>query len=135
MTMLSVDGLRRGGERLMEELSREYYRAQAGLQSSAELAPIYLRHADVLSDDSLQMTRENFRDAAPGTEELRSARILLDWQAEGLVSRTLAPLDEREIAWEGSAVVNVGEGRTIPFQRIASATIASRSGAIPVAAV
>ena len=117
--MLSVDGLRRGGERLMEELSREYYRAQAGLQSSAELAPIYLRHADVLSDDSLQMTRENFRDAAPGTEELRSARILLDWQAEGLVSRTLAPLDEREIAWEASAVVHVADGRRIPFQRIA----------------
>ena len=119
MTALSLERLRRGGGELMEELSREYYRAQAGLQSSAELAPIYARHADVLSDDSLQMMRELFRDAPAGSEELRSARILLDWQAEGLVSRTLAPLDEREIAWEGSAVVNVADGRAIPFQRIA----------------
>ena len=119
MTALSLERLRRGGGELMEELSREYYRAQAGLQSSAELAPIYARHADVLSDDSLQMMRELFRDAAAGSEELRSARILLDWQAEGLVSRTLAPLDEREIAWEGSAVVRVADGRMIPFQRIA----------------
>src|SRR5690606_37733621 len=52
-------------------------------------------------------------------EELRSARTLLDWQADGLVSRTLAPLDEREIAWEGSAAVDVPDGRRIPFQRIA----------------
>jgi hypothetical protein len=119
VTQLSLGRVRRGGEQLMEELSREYYRAQAGLQSSAELAPIYARYSEVLSDDSLQMMRELFRGASPGTEELRSARILLDWQAEGLVSRTLAPLDEREIAWEGSAMVNVGDGRRIPFQRIA----------------
>jgi hypothetical protein len=119
VTSLSLGRLRRGGEQLMEELSREYYRAQAGLQSSAELAPIYARHAEVLGDDSLQMTLDLFRGAAPASEELRSARVLLDWQAEGLVSRALAPLDEREIAWEGSAVVNVADGRRIPYQRIA----------------
>ncbi|HET7620523.1 MAG TPA: hypothetical protein VFK39_01355 [Gemmatimonadaceae bacterium] len=119
MSELSLERVRRGGERLMEELSREYYRAQAGLQSSAELAPIYARYSDVLSDDSLQMMRELFRGASSGSQELHSARVLLDWQAEGLVSRTLAPLDEREIAWEGSAMVNVADGRRIPFQRIA----------------
>lgn len=119
MKTLSLERLRRGGEELMEELSREYYRAQAGLQPSAELAPIYARHAEVLSDESLEMMRELFRGAVPGSEEHRSARILLDWQAEGLVSRTLAPLDEREIGWEGSAVVQVADGRGIPFQRIA----------------
>jgi hypothetical protein len=116
---LSLERVRRGGERLMEELSREYYRAQAGLQSSAELAPIYARYSEVLSDDSLQMMRDLFRGASPGSQELHSARVLLDWQAEGLVSRTLAPLDEREISWEGSAMVNVADGRRIPFQRIA----------------
>ena len=119
MTTLSLDRLRGGGERLMEELSREYYRAQAGLQQGAELAPIYTRHADVLSEESLAMARELFRSATPGSEELRSARLLLDWQAEGHVSRTLAPLDEREIAWEASAVVHVPDGRRIPFQRMA----------------
>ncbi len=119
MTALSLEQLRRGGEALMEELSREYYRSQAGLQPTAELAPIYARHEGVLSDDSLALVRELFRDSGPHGEELRSARTLLDWQADGLVSRTLAPLDEREIAWEGSAVVDVPDGRRIPFQRIA----------------
>jgi hypothetical protein len=119
VTTLSLERLRRGGEELMEELSREYYRAQAGLQSSAELAPIYARHSDVLSDDSLEMVREIFRGADQQSDELRSARTLLDWPAEGVVSRTLAPLDEREIAWEGSAMVNVPDGRRIPYQRVA----------------
>jgi hypothetical protein len=119
VTTLSLDRLRRGGERLMEDLSREYYRAQAGLQPSAELAPIYARHAEVLSEESLDMARELFRAAPPDGEELRSARLLLDWQAEGHVSRTLAPLDEREIAWEASAMVPIPDGREIPFQRMA----------------
>lgn len=119
MTSLSLESLRRGGERLMEDLSREYYRAQAGLQPSAELAPIYARHARVLGEESLDVVRELFRSAAPGSEELRSARLLLDWQAEGHVSRALAPLDEREIAWEASTVVPVTDGRAIPFQRMA----------------
>jgi len=103
----------------MEELSREYYRSQAGLQPTAELAPIYARHASALGDESLEFVRELFHASEPHGAEHRSARALLDWQAEGLVSRTLAPLDEREIAWEGSAVVNVPDGRRIPFQRIA----------------
>lgn len=119
MTSLSVEHLRRGGETLMEELSREYYRAQAGLQPAAELAPIYERHAGVLNDEALAMTRDLFASARPASEDLRSARLLLDWQAEAQVSRILAPLDEREIAWEASAVVPVSDGRRIPFQRIA----------------
>ncbi|MEP6619176.1 MAG: hypothetical protein ABJE47_07675, partial [bacterium] len=42
---------------------------------------------------------------------------LLDWQTESQSSRQLAPLDEREIAWEGDAVVRTPEGQEIPFQR------------------
>jgi len=119
MRQLSLDSLRRGGEALMEELSREYYAAQAGLQPTVELEPIYARHSDVLNDDSLGMARELFASAQPLSEEQRSARLLLDWQADAQVSRALASLDEREVEWEASAVVPVPDGRQIPFQRIA----------------
>jgi hypothetical protein len=103
----------------MQELSREYYEAQAGLKPSAELQPIYARHPEVLSDDALAMTRELFRDAAPGSEESRAARLLLDWEADTHVSRALAPLDEREITWESQAMVPLPDGRRIPYQRMA----------------
>lgn len=117
--MMTMDRLRRDGEAMMQELSREYYLSQAGLKPDAELQPIYARHAAVMGDDAFAMVRDAFLAAAPGTDAHRSARLLLDWEAESRVSRELAPLDERELAWESAAVVTLEDGRRIPFQRVA----------------
>ena len=116
---LSIERLRREGERFMEELSREYYEAHSGLKGSAELQPIYERYRAVLGTEALEVAREAFVGSAEQSEERRSARLLLDWQVESQSSRELAPLDEREIAWEGDAVVQLGDGRQIPYQRAA----------------
>jgi hypothetical protein len=116
---LSIERLRREGEAFMEELSREYFLAHAGLKASAELQPIYGKHSGILSRDALDLTRETFASSAEGTDERRSARLLLDWQAESQSARELAALDEREIAWEGDAVVRTADGREIPYQRTA----------------
>ncbi|MFN2567053.1 MAG: hypothetical protein ABR499_18805 [Gemmatimonadaceae bacterium] len=114
---LSVDGLRRGGEAFMQEISREYYEAHAGLKPTAELRPIYERHRDVLGRDALDLALEIFRGAAPGTDEHRSARLLADWLAESQAARELAPLDERQILWESTAVVRLPDGREVPYER------------------
>ncbi|MBC7790684.1 MAG: hypothetical protein H7Z74_12110, partial [Anaerolineae bacterium] len=118
-TELSFEQLRTRGERLLEDLSREIYRAQAGLATTAELQPIYARHAAILGDDAISMVRERFIAAEEGSEERRSMRALLDWLADTHAQRALAPLDEREIEWEASAVVAVSDGRSIPYQRAA----------------
>jgi hypothetical protein len=114
---LSIDRLRREGERFLQALSREFYEAHAGLKPAAELQPIYRKFSPVLGQDALEVAREFFLGAAEGTDEQRSARILLDWQVESQSSRQLAALDEREIAWEGDAVVRLDDGRQIPYQR------------------
>lgn len=114
---LSIERLRRDGEQFMEALSREYYEAHSGLKGSAELQPIYHAHRDILGPDALEVAREAFVGSAEGSEERRSARLLLDWQVESQSSRQLAPLDEREIAWEADAVVQLADGRQIPYQR------------------
>ena len=119
VTTPTLDRLRAGGEALMEEVSREYYLAHAGHKATAELQPIYERHADVLSPDSLAAVVEALRGAAVGSEEHRSARLLAEWQIEAQVSRLLASHDEREIAWESSAIVRLGDGRSMPYQRVA----------------
>ncbi len=116
---LSVERLRREGETFMQEISREYYQAHAGLKPTAELRILYDRHAEILGRDALEMVVEILRGAAPGTEEHRSARLLADWLAESQSARELAPLDERQIAWEGSAVVHLADGRAIPYERTA----------------
>ncbi|HVE77622.1 MAG TPA: hypothetical protein VNA89_02115 [Gemmatimonadaceae bacterium] len=114
---LTLERLRREGEAFMTEVSREYYRAHAGLKAGAELQPIYDRHAAVLGEEALALVLEAFRDAAEGSEERRSARLLAEWQAESQSARQLAAHEEREITWEGAAAVRLPDGREIPYQR------------------
>lgn len=121
----------------MQEISREFYLAHSGQKSNAELQPIYKRHAAILGDDALALALDAFRAAPDGSEEQRQTRMTLDWQAESQSSRQLAPLDEREIAWEGSAVVNVDDTRQIQFEavsiEIANSTDARERHAIEAA--
>jgi hypothetical protein len=116
---LSIERLRRDGERFMEELSREFYDAHSGLKSTADLQPVYERHRAILGPEALAVAREFFDGSIEGSEEHRSARLLLDWQVESQSSRELAALDEREIRWEGDAVVATTDGRRVPYQRVA----------------
>ena len=103
----------------MEEISREYYLAGAGLKPTAELQPIYQRHKSVASAETLGLVRDRLRQAKPGTEEHRQSRMLLEWLAELQSSRELAPIEEREIAWEGSTIVSLPDGRQVEYQQAA----------------
>jgi len=114
---LSIDTLRADGARFMEEISREYYLASAGLKEQVELQPIYARHRDIMSAESLAMVLERFKGAAAGSEDHRSARILLEWQAEAQSARELSPMDEREMAWESSAMIALPDGSKLQYER------------------
>ena len=115
---VSLDRLRRDGQAFSEEISREYYLAAAGLKHTAELQPIYAKYAAIMSADALAMTLEAFRGATPGSEEHRQTRILLEWLASLQSGRELAPLEEREIAWEASAMVRLPDGSNVQFERV-----------------
>jgi hypothetical protein len=114
---LSIERLRRDGQTFMEELTREFYLSTAGLKPTAELQPIYQRHSQIISPDSLALMLESFRGATPGSEEHRQARMLLEWQVDSVASRELATLDERELAWEASAMVTLPDGERMQFER------------------
>ena len=121
MTDQSLDSIRRGGERLMEEVAREEHLAHAGFKESAELQPIYARHAGVLGPDALAATLEAFRSTDAGSEAHRSARALLEWEAEAGAARVVAPLEERQIAWEATAVVRQPDGTSVPYSGVSIA--------------
>ena len=114
---LTLERLRRDGQAFSEELSREYYLAASGLKPTAELQPIYEKHRAIMSADSLGLARETLASAVPGSEEHRQARILLEWQSEAQSARELAPLDEREMAWENSAMVTLPDGTRVQYER------------------
>ena len=117
MSALTLERLRREGDALMRAVSREYYLAHAGLKATAELKPIYDRHAAILGPDALALAREAFLSAPDDSEDRRLARLLLDWQVDAQSSRALAELDERQIAWENAAALSLSDGRSIPYQR------------------
>jgi hypothetical protein len=71
-----------------------------------------------MSADALAMTLEAFRGATPGSEEHRQTRTLLEWLASLQSGRELAPLEEREIAWEASAMVRLPDGGSVQFERV-----------------
>jgi hypothetical protein len=117
MADLTLAVLRRDGEAFMEAFVREQYLAVSGQKPNAELRPIYARFAHVLGPGALELTRDAFRTATPGSEESRSARALLDWEVQYHASRELAELDERVIAWEATSVIRLPDGREVPYQR------------------
>jgi hypothetical protein len=117
VTPLSLERLRQEGDTFNTEISREYYLALSGNKASAELQPIYARHAEIMSRDALELAIEAFRGAPEGSEDKRAARLLVDWEAEAQSARELASLDERQIAWEASAIVRLPDGRQIPFEK------------------
>jgi hypothetical protein len=114
----SLDRLREDGQTFMEEMSREYYLAMGGLKPTAELQPIYEKHAGLVDPDTLAMTLEAFRGTMAGTEEHVRARMLLEWLAGLRSGRELASLDEREMAWEASAMVNLSDGSKVQYERV-----------------
>lgn len=116
-TSLSLDRLREEGQKFSEEISREYYVAAAGLKPNAELQPIYEKHAAIMTPDTLAMTLEAFRGTEIDTEEHRRVRALLDWVAGLQSGRELAPLEEREIAWEASAMLTLADGTRMQYER------------------
>ena len=119
MSRLTLERLRSDGEKFMQEISREYYLAHSGQKHTAELQPVYARHAPILGPDALALTLEAFRAAPADSEEHRASRLMADWQTESQSARELAPLDERQIAWEGSAVVKVNDVRQVEFEKVA----------------
>ena len=119
MSDLTLDQLRSDGQAFTEEISRESYLAHSGHKPTAEFKPIYDKYAHVLGADALALALEGFKDTAKGTEEHRSAGMLLEWQLESQASRSLAELDEREIAWESSAFIDTRDGDRVQYQAAA----------------
>jgi hypothetical protein len=116
---MSLDRLRRDGEAFNQELSREYYESLSGLKAEAQIQPLYHKYRAIFSEESLEVAREAFLGSEDGSDDRRSARVLLDWQVDSQSARQLASLDEREIAWENDAIIRPSDGREIPYQRAA----------------
>ncbi len=121
-----LDALRARGEAFLEEVSTESHAAHAGVKPRAALQPIYEKHRAAYDDEAFEMALELFRGSAVGSPDHRSARLLVDWLIESRVGRELAPLEEREIAWESAAVIRLSDGTEEPYARVSITTANTR---------
>src|SRR5581483_3717493 len=115
----SLDTVRTRAEPFLEDIAREVHAALAGLKPGAELQPIYRRHAAAYGDDAMGAVRAAYEAAAPGTDDARSARVLLEWVLDSRIGRELAPLEERDLKWEATAQITLPDGSREPYQRVA----------------
>ncbi len=125
---MPLDFIRTRAEAFLEDVSREYHAAHAGLKQGADLQPIYARHAAAYGDEVMADIRSMYDRAKVGSDEHRSARLLLDWLIGSQIGRTLAPVEEREIGWEAVAMIPLADGSGEPYQR-AAITISNTSDA------
>ncbi len=112
---LTPERLRADADAFMEEVSREFLMVHSGLKPTAELQPIYERYARVLGSAALDLVRAEFEDSKAGSDAHRGARLMLEWEVESQTGRAVAEIEEREIAWESSAVVSLPDGRQYPY--------------------
>ncbi|MSR05953.1 MAG: hypothetical protein EXR93_02615 [Gemmatimonadetes bacterium] len=101
---MSLEALTARGEKMHQDLGREWYLVGAGLKSNPEFQQLYQRYADLTSPEVVAEAR------SAGTIEL------FEWAADLAIGRRTAALEEAQITWETGAVLRVGE-REIPYLR------------------
>ncbi|MBV8219388.1 MAG: hypothetical protein JO325_13055, partial [Solirubrobacterales bacterium] len=108
---MELDAYRQSAETFTEELMREYYRHHAGLQDRFEIEPIYARHADLFTRDSVEALRDlDARATASngGGDQCRRARMLLDFAVEGYVGEATKAIDEELARTEAGLTIEAG---------------------------
>jgi len=106
-------------ETFTAELGEEYHAHFAGLRAEFDVEPIYARHAELFTAETVARLREQADAAsARGEDAARRARMLLDFAVDGhlgLISTDLeGELAEREAGLMLSP--DDGTGRAIPFR-------------------
>lgn len=114
---MNITQLRDRAQSFTEDVSRESYLAHSGQKATAALQAIYSRYSNILSDEAYELCVTRFYGADAGSEEQRAARMMLEWEIESRVGQVLAPLEEREIVLEHSAMIRIGDGLEIPYSR------------------
>lgn len=106
-------------EAFTAELGEEYHSHFAGLRAEFDVEPIYARHADLFSAETVARLREQADAAATsGADATRRARMLLDFAVEGHIGLISTDL-EGELAQREAGLTlspDDGTGEAIPFR-------------------
>ncbi|HXE43563.1 MAG TPA: hypothetical protein VN635_00050 [Conexibacter sp.] len=105
-------------EAFTAELGEEYHAHFAGLRAEFDVEPIYARHADLFTADTVARLREQADAAATrGEDAARRARMLLDFAVDGHLGLVSTDLETELAQREAGLVLSIeGNGEAIPFR-------------------
>ena len=101
---MNLEALVARGEAFHESLGRESYLTGAGLKDAPEFQRIFEQHADLGSEEALEIARSS------GSKEL------LEWIVDLRVGRRTAKLEDEQLLWEQSTTLRL-DGQEIPYLR------------------
>jgi hypothetical protein len=90
---MELEAYRESAEEFVAALTGEYYRHYAGLKDEFEIESIYARHADLFTRPAVEELREQSAVPAPGTDERRRRRMLLEFAVEGHLGQATKKID------------------------------------------
>jgi hypothetical protein len=111
---LDLDSYRRDAERFCEQLDREHYMHLAGHKRELEIEPIYERHRELFSLQSIAELRGLGHRAGPGGaggDAERRLRYLLEFAVHGQLGLATAPQESRLGELEAGLEVELDGGR------------------------
>ena len=112
---LELDTYRDSAEEFTEQIDREYYLHLSGRKREFEIEPIYERHADLFSRDSVEGLRE--AASAPAGEHERRLRHLLAFAFEGHLGQATKREAAELAQLEASLEVRV-DSTEVPYRAV-----------------
>jgi hypothetical protein len=115
---MDLAAYRANAEDFTAELGEEYHAHFAGLRAEFDVEPIYARHADLFTADTVARLREQADAAAArGEDAARRARMLLDFAVDGHLGLISTDLEGELAQREAGLVLSIdGHGAAIPFR-------------------
>ncbi|MGN6188856.1 MAG: hypothetical protein ACTHOE_08155 [Conexibacter sp.] len=115
---MDLAAYRTQAETFTAELGEEYHAHFAGLRAEFDVEPIYARHADLFSAETVARLRGQAGAAsARGEDAARRARMLLDFAVEGHLGLISTDLEGELAQREAGLVLSIdGDGQAIPFR-------------------
>lgn len=115
---MDLAAYRTQAETFTAELGEEYHAHFAGLRAEFDVEPIYARHGDLFSAETVARLREQAETAkAHGDDAARRARMLLDFAVEGHLGLISTDLESELAQREAGLVLSIdGDGEAIPFR-------------------
>ena len=117
---MHLEAYRESAEEFVAELTAEFYRHYAGLKEEFEIESIYARHDSLFTRAAVEELREQAATPAPGTDERRRRRMLLEFAVEGHLGQATKTIDAELARREAELSIEV-DGERIGYRESAVA--------------